>query len=267
MLSALAKFIFGGIINDVPEESLQCETREVNDWLLVNLPNQTDNDIEELERDDDSDDILTSLPRLLMLESSYDRSFCDVISPSILYEHPLDTRIATQSSFLNECPEDFQILPESLYIGHSFYYPSEFSLVVSQCFSSPECNGLLNPDQSVLIIEDKRVHATHSKTVVINSKDAKVQNLPDKRICHPAALSRNYVNHRSPVFSARTELLEQIEVLKPKQQAIEYELKKQVSRSQLNRQNKNYIYETSAKTNRRKNLWRHHSGANNNRKC
>lgn len=39
MLSALAKYIFGGVMGDAPETtSMQYETREINDWLLVDMP-------------------------------------------------------------------------------------------------------------------------------------------------------------------------------------------------------------------------------------
>lgn len=62
-------------------------------------------------------------------------------------------------------------------------------------------------------------------------------------------------------------VLEHVKDLKPVQQAIQNEARKYLTRSQLNRQNRNYIYQSSVKTNRRRNLQRNHSGVNNNRKC
>lgn len=263
MLSTLAKYIFGGFVEVAPETTpMQYETREVNDWLLVDMPDQ-DIDNEDLNSEgEEEDEILTALP-LLMTQDSYicDNSYAEIHMP-IEQSCSMDTQLATQSSFLSECLEDFQILPESLYLNQSLYYPADFSLVVSQCYNGFHCTTTRNPERSFFhaaIPKDRRKR-------IVTVKITPMPVLADKRINHPA-YSKNFINHRSPVLPPKTALLEQIKDLKPVQKAVEHETKKYLTRSQLNRQNRNYIYETSVKTNRRRNLQRNHSGANNNRKC
>lgn len=82
---------------------------------------------------------------------------------------------------------------------------------------------------------------------------------------HLSLLSLFLINHFH--FYVTAVVLEHVKDLKPVQQAIQNEARKYLTRSQLNRQNRNYIYQSSTKTNRRRNLQRNHSGANNNRKC
>lgn len=260
MLSAIAKYIFGGILHETQEETVPLETKEVNDWLLVNMPYQT---LEDLETEDD---ILTSVPQLMMqdCDKSFDylntASYCDIA--------PTNISQALEPTFLSECVEDFQILPESMYLNHSLYYPQDFSLVASQCFGSLTCSAVINSDKSVVVIQDKQPKSK-SKTVVIqlSTRKNEVRKEPSKKVNHHSELTKEYFNHKIPVLSAKADLLERIKEIKPVQQAIEYDMKKHNSRGNLNRQNKTLIYEASAKSNRRKNLCRQPSGANNNRRC
>ncbi|XP_054716427.1 uncharacterized protein LOC129225920 [Uloborus diversus] len=273
MLSALAKYIFGGIMDNAQEESMQCETREVNDWLLINMPDQAVDDTDfdsadekspesedELEaipddQENEEDDILTSLPLLL----GQDNHVCDTICiQSVALKRSLDmaTRVAVQSILIEECSENFQVIPESSYVNHSLYYPSDYCLVMAlkQLFRDR-------------VIKSRKVIAeleqlNHNLNQVLTRK-APLTN-SSQTIAQPIVIPQL---PKTNALAPKEALLVQIKQLKPSQKAMQRDTRKLNSRSYLNRQNKNYIYESSVKTNRRSNLQRHHSGANNNRKC
>lgn len=70
-----------------------------------------------------------------------------------------------------------------------------------------------------------------------------------------------------PTLPSKADLLDYIKSVKPQQKARELNIRKYLAPSQINRQNKVKLYEGKAKNHCRKDLWRCHSGVNNNRKC
>ncbi|GIY95215.1 uncharacterized protein CEXT_550131 [Caerostris extrusa] len=84
--------------------------------------------------------------------------------------------------------------------------------------------------------------------------------------CHPFEFSKRFVNHRHPK-NQNNEVMQRIKGLEPEQHIAQRIIKRNIIKGQINRQNKNYMFETSCKKNRRSMLQRNHSGANNNRKC
>ncbi|GIY95219.1 hypothetical protein CEXT_550151 [Caerostris extrusa] len=79
--ACLGKLFFGG--QEEPEAPVECETREVSDWLVVNMPDQIEDSVDledegqvNEEMDLDEDDILMSLSALLTPEDSFEPIDC-----------------------------------------------------------------------------------------------------------------------------------------------------------------------------------------------
>ncbi|XP_035218540.1 aspartic and glutamic acid-rich protein-like [Stegodyphus dumicola] len=159
----------------------------------------------------------------------YDKSYCELQIP---YEVKLSFNLQATEQVINESFLSLQKI-DSVAMRDLFVYESKLT--------------------SVRILFNLRLNQL---TVNVRAP---------KRLRNPASHIKNHTSQSA--ISPKAELLERIKDLKPAQRAIEYEKKKYISRSQLNRQNRNYIFQASSKTNRRKNLQRHHSGANNNRRC
>ncbi|KFM82589.1 hypothetical protein X975_14601, partial [Stegodyphus mimosarum] len=159
----------------------------------------------------------------------YDKSYCELQIP---YEVKLSYDLQERFRAINEAYDSLQKI-DSVLRRELFAYEGKFT--------------------SVRLLFNLRMHQ-----LTVNVRTP-------KRIRDPASHIKNHTCQSA--VSPKAELLERIKELKPAQRAIEYEKKKYISRSQLNRQNRNYIFQASSKTNRRKNLQRHHSGANNNRRC
>jgi hypothetical protein len=190
----------------------------------------------------------TNMGPMKMLSSPYCARFhevCCVKNP--LYEHAAN----------------FQILPNTWDTNQTLHYPSKFSLAVAQCYSGTLEFGssTLGPLIAVLQaqIQRREFSAFKPSSTLTDRND------------HPEYLKRVYKLRDTALKmrEAKTTALAlgQVKEIKPIQEAIQYESKKYLTRSHLNRQNKNYLYQSSVKTNRRRNLQRNHSGANNNRRC
>lgn len=177
-----------------------------------------------MDSESEDDEILTAVPLLLTEDNTIcDTSFAEISSDTSFVDIPivnsyiankqsvilpgqsvLVTQVANESvdKILNECSEDFQILPESLYLNQTFYYPSDFSLVVSQCYNGFHCTTTRNPERLFLHAEIPKECKSKNRTTTGRATPLSV--LIDKRINHPAAYSKNFINHRSPVLPPKT---------------------------------------------------------------
>ncbi|XP_015905275.1 uncharacterized protein [Parasteatoda tepidariorum] len=266
MLRAIAGYILGGILSDPPQETLECETQEVNDWLVVNMPNKLDESDLDFESDTESeideDDILACLPILMTVdELEYNDSLDAQVSLDNIPRSSLIPEDIMRGSMIlqynsAQCASDL-LANENTYVYP--YLPQNKCCQLMITYPGYEYSWKDSLDKTAAVKILKKLRA-------YRQENSKKSNTNPELTCNPVQ-TPTYINHRPPVASSKTDLLQQIKEIQPSQKAKEIALKKHVTRSQLNRQNKNYIYCTSAKTNRRKDLQRNHSGANNNRKC
>ncbi|KAG8189558.1 hypothetical protein JTE90_026602 [Oedothorax gibbosus] len=308
MLRALAGYFFGG---PQQEEQLECETKEVNDWLVVNMPDQpqTNIELEEESNDmelDDIDDVLWCLSNWFspeVTEKTTNLEDEEDIEPSItqvrfLYDQ--ENEVQNFDILYNNNKEnngDSMVnLPNELDIFMNMAYNLDLRQLndwpLMPFVETSRCGKNMDQIQLKKITDYLKetlpmsffVPPTNSKCELLclyeegSSKPKELlQRLRERNgkkatkhgdVTCPPVYSKTYVNHRHPSQSPpKTDLLQKIKELEPEQKATQYAMKKNLSRGQINRQNKNYIYDTSTKKNRRKNLQRNPSGANNNRKC
>ncbi|GFV08646.1 uncharacterized protein TNCV_4124391 [Trichonephila clavipes] len=201
MLRALTSYFFGNIQDETPDVPVECETHEVNDWLVVNLPDQTENSINlddetEVNNEEDlnEDDILLSISILMQSEG-------------IIRRIVVCMRGCIRCEF---SPKQCQIFDSSSELFFEFI-------------------NRIKEIQPPVVIQDCSVTC----------------------VCAPK-YPKAYVNHRPPTPTQSTDLIQRIKELEPEQKATRRIARKNLSRSQINRQNKNYIYENSSKKNRRK---------------
>ncbi|CAL1295698.1 unnamed protein product [Larinioides sclopetarius] len=299
MLRALASYFFGGIEDETPEASIECETREVNDWLVVNLPDQTkdsinlnddddtyeidDEDIrDEMDEDDtvevdasdtyemdsEEDDILMSVSFLMMPPDSG--------KPSLELSN---NQYSFDDSITEQYPDMFPVLSPRNFITYFCNNRKNKQLMNAESFSD-QIIKIVFPVQSAIqqptkmcddtrealldLILDSRIQKRAHRNEIVTEFGVHVHTID---LTPPPMYSKSYVNHRHPEKLLNHDILQRIKELEPEQQAVQRSAKKILTRGQLNRQNKNYMYETSSKRNRRSNRQRNHSGANNNRKC
>ncbi|KAF8770859.1 uncharacterized protein LOC129988250 [Argiope bruennichi] len=312
MLRALASYFFGGIEDETPEAPIECETREVNDWLVVNLPDQNkdsinlndddddedtyeidDEDIKNVmdddddaievdasdlnEMDSDEDDILLSLSFLMMppdaenlsSELSNDQSsFENRVLKKSHYQGPFVPLNRRHQAYFEENVNYSSIVLVSSKlleaVGRSLKYFEDIQKLEGK--PAIQKNELLEED--VLDLFSIATRQRTKRNDIVNEFERKDKvNVQVLEISSPPMYSKNYVNHRHPEKVLNYDLLQRIQELEPEQQAVQRSIRKNLTRGQLNRQNKNYMYETSSKKNRRSNRQRNPSGANNNRKC
>ncbi|GFT96026.1 uncharacterized protein NPIL_400961 [Nephila pilipes] len=258
MLRALTSYFFGNIQEETPEAPVECETREVNDWLIVNLPDQTKDSInldDETEADNavdlDEDDILMSVSVLMQSNGLSNDSMyiCDDVCDGVInipYEPSDEENIMKVSH------------------GNS----STFSDISFEIYRSPDiCTECPVSHRALSLAERHPLRCLFFRVQdVLKEKTVTITNTAVTCVCPPKH-SKSYVNHRPPIHLQKTDLVQRIKELEPEQKAIRRIAKKNFTKGKLDRQNKNYIYENSSKKNRRSNLQRNHSGVNNNRKC
>ncbi|GFQ75591.1 uncharacterized protein TNCT_696411 [Trichonephila clavata] len=260
MLRALTSYFFGNIQDETPEVPVECETHEVNDWLVVNLPDQTEDSISlddetdiSNEVDLNEDDILMSVSILMQSDGLPDESLyiCDDII-NIPYEIS-DSKNVIEASHGQLVATSFTIRNPQIETVHEFmetvhdikeFRPKLFSEYRS--FARPLESSTSNFVQAFV---------NYMKTT---KPPLVIQDGSVTCVCTPK-YSKAYVNHRHPTHTQKTDLIQRIKELEPEQKAIQRKAKKNLTRSQMNRQNKNYIYENSSKKNRRNNLQRNHS--------
>lgn len=189
----------------------------------------------------------TNMGPMKMLSSPYSARFheiCCVKSP--LYEHVAN----------------FQILPNTWDTNQTLHYPSKFSLAVAQCYNGTIqlASSTLGPLIAILQAQVERRDASFKPSSTLTDRNDHPEYLKRVYKLRDTALKIREAKNTALAFGQGKEI-------KPIQEAIQYESKKYLTRSHLNRQNKNYLYQSSVKTNRRRNLQRNHSGANNNRRC
>ncbi|GBM65224.1 hypothetical protein AVEN_65672-1 [Araneus ventricosus] len=300
MLRALASYFFGGIEDETPEAPIECETREVNDWLVVNLPDQNrdsinlneDDDTYEIddedirnemdeddtvevdasdtyEMDSDEDDILLSVSFLMMPPDGE-----KLISELSNDQYRFESRVSEQHTDL------FPILSPPSYWKY-FCEGTDSRQLMNTERTSKQILDLIFPVQPAIqrpakinddhaealldLIIGSRIQKRAQRNEIVNEFEGVHVHVID--LTPPPMYSKSYVNHRHPEKLLNYDILQRIKELEPEQQAVQRSAKKTLTRGQLNRQNKNYMYETSSKRNRRSNRQRNHSGANNNRKC
>ncbi|GFY72225.1 uncharacterized protein TNIN_89111 [Trichonephila inaurata madagascariensis] len=264
MLRALTSYFFGNVQDETPEVPVECETHEVNDWLVVNLPDQTENSINlddetEVNNEEDlnEDDILLSVSILMQSEGLSDESLyvCEDVYDGIInipYEIS-DTKNIIEASHGQLVATSFTIRNPQIETIHEFMETvpdiKEFRPKLFSEFCLKQCQ-IFDSSSDYIFEFVNRIRAVMPPVVI---EDCSVTCA-----CTPTC-SKAYVNHRPPTPTQNTDLIQRIKELEPEQKAIRRIAKKNLSRSQINRQNKNYIYENSSKKNRRNNLQRNYS--------
>lgn len=270
MLRALTSYLFGNIQEETPEAPVECETREVNDWLVVNLPNQTKSCINlDDEVDLNEDDILMSVSVLMQSDGLSDESMyiCGDVNDGVIdipYENS-DSKNGIEASYGQLVVASYPIRNPRIETAHEF---------IETVQEMQETCPLLVPDMSVYHGQISILESSSSLLKSFrNTLGLRIETFKQPLVikntgvtCAPK-YSKSYVNHRHPNHSQKTDLIQRIKELEPEQKALQRITNKNLSKGQIHRQNKNYIYENSSKKHRRSKIQWNRSGANNSRRC
>lgn len=266
MLSGLANYLFGGEKSDATvnsECSFDYNTREDDDeWLLIDVAEKEPTEKNRKENTTDftmitSPSILPTSLSVLTVHLPDHRAFpSPPRSPSQMEG---SWYVTPPPCFTAGGPIQVEMSPlENLLIEHpsmSVYTSTPpSSLSTNALVKELNCELVSSKSQDKVEIKEKPQESISVHIIV--EKKSKTNQTTTRKMHHQPAF---------PII--RTDLIEKIANIKYGQKARHYLEQKSLHQSKLDRQNRTNHYHHSAKNLRRKDHWRHHSGANNNRKC